>query len=64
MPFACLFVPDFSVQALVRLEPELRSKPVAVFEGVPPLRKVFGANAAAKTGVFIVFAFIAFDDWS
>jgi protein ImuB len=49
VPFACLFVPDFSVQAVVRLEPELRNKPVAVFAGVPPLTKVFGANAAAKT---------------
>jgi protein ImuB len=46
--FACLFVPDFSVQAVVRLEPELRKKPVAIFEGAPPLTKVFAANAAAK----------------
>ena len=49
MPFACLFVPDFSVQAVVRLEPELRNKAVAVFAGVTPLTKVFGANSAAKT---------------
>jgi len=48
VPFACLFVPDFSVQAVIRIEPDLRSKPVGVFEGAPPLTKVFGANAAAK----------------
>jgi protein ImuB len=47
--FACLFVPDFSVQAVVRLEPELRNKPVAIFEGAPPLTKVCAANAAAKS---------------
>lgn len=48
MPFACLFVPDFPVQAVIRLEPELRSKPVAVFAGIPPLTKVFAANRAAR----------------
>ncbi len=48
MPFACLFAPDFSVQAVVRLETELRGKPVAIFDGAAPLTKVFAANAAAK----------------
>jgi len=47
--FACLFVPDFPVQAVVRLEPELRDKTVVVLEGAPPLTKVFCANAAART---------------
>lgn len=52
MPFACLFVPDFPIQAIVRLEPELRGKPVTVFAGAPPLTKVFAANdAARKLGV-------------
>jgi protein ImuB len=48
VPFACLFVPDFPVQAVVRLEMELRGKPVAILDGAAPLTKVFAANAAAK----------------
>jgi protein ImuB len=47
VPFACLFVPDFSVQAVVRLETDLLNKPVAVFAGAPPLSRVFAANSAA-----------------
>jgi protein ImuB len=46
--FACLFVPDFSVQSVVRLETELLNKAVAVFAGAPPLSRVFAANAAAR----------------
>lgn len=48
MPFACLFVPDFPVQAVVRLEPELRNKAVGIWAGVAPLTKVFAANPAAR----------------
>ena len=48
MPFACIFVPDFSVQAVVRLDPQLRDKPVGIFSGAPPLTKVFAANHAAR----------------
>lgn len=48
MPYACLFIPDFPVQAVVRLEPDLKGKPTAVFEGAPPLTKVFAANDAAR----------------
>jgi protein ImuB len=48
MTFACLFVPDFPVQAVVRLEPELRDKVVVVLEGAAPLTRVFAANAAAR----------------
>jgi len=46
--FACLFVPDFPVQALVRVEPELGSKPVAVMEGAAPFTKIFCVNAKAR----------------
>ena len=47
-PFACIFVPDFPAQAVVRLDPELRERAVAVFEGAPPLTKVFSASRAAR----------------
>ncbi|HEX8882465.1 MAG TPA: DNA polymerase Y family protein [Candidatus Acidoferrum sp.] len=47
MAFACLFVPDFPVQAVVRLEPELRGKAVAILAGAPPLTKVFAVNREA-----------------
>ena len=48
MAFACLFVPDFPVQAVVRLEPELRGKPVAILADAPPLTKVFAVNREAR----------------
>jgi protein ImuB len=47
MPFACIFVPDFPVEALLRAELELRSQAVAVLEGKPPLQKVFAVNEKA-----------------
>src|SRR5579862_109324 len=48
MPFACIFVPNFSVAALSRAEPELRAKAVAIFEGKPPLEKVSAVNESAR----------------
>jgi len=48
MPFACIFVPDFPVEALLRNEPVLRSQALAVLEGKPPLQKVFAANENAR----------------
>lgn len=48
MPFACIFVPDFPVEALLRAEPELRSRPLVVLEGKAPLQKVFAANENAR----------------
>src|SRR6266568_290259 len=48
MPFACIFVPDFPVEALLRAEPELRSQAVAVLEGKAPLQKVFAGNEKAR----------------
>ena len=46
--FACIFVPDFPVEALLRVEPELRSKSLAVLEGKAPLQKVFAVNENAR----------------
>ncbi len=52
--FACIFIPDFSVQAILRFEPELRARPVAVLTGRPPLEKVVALNERARqTGVDI-----------
>ena len=56
MAFACLFVPDFPAQAVIRLEPGLRRKPVAILAGAPPLTKVFavnreGRNLGVETGM-------------
>jgi protein ImuB len=48
LAFACLFVPDFPVQAVIRLEPELRGKPVAILAGASPLTKVFAVNREAR----------------
>jgi protein ImuB len=52
--FACIFIPDFSVQAILRFEPELRARPVAVLTRRPPLEKVMALNERARqTGVEI-----------
>ena len=48
MPFACIFVPDFPVEVLLRAEPELRSQSVVVLEGKAPLQKVFAVNEHAR----------------
>ena len=47
MPYACIFVPDFPVEAILRAEPDLRSHRVAILEGKPPLQKILGVNEAA-----------------
>ena len=36
------------MQAVVRLEPELQGKPVAILAGAPPLTKVFAVNREAR----------------
>src|SRR5690349_16348879 len=51
--FACLFVPDFPVQAALLLEPEnareaLWRSPLAVIDGPSNLLKVMALNAAAR----------------
>src|SRR5580704_4612332 len=38
--FACIYIPDFPVEAIVRVEPRLREQAVAVLEGRPPLPRV------------------------
>ena len=52
--FACVFIPDFPVQAIMRFEPALRARPVAVLTGRPSLEKVVALNERARqTGVEI-----------
>src|ERR1700676_1877093 len=46
--FACLFIPDFPAQAIIRFEPALRACPVAVLSGRPPLQKVMAINERAR----------------
>ncbi len=52
MAFASIFVPNFRVKAVVRAEPELRGRALALVEGVPPLCHVTAVNErAARMGV-------------
>jgi protein ImuB len=46
--FACIFIPDFSAQALMRIAPDLRARPLAVLSGRPPLEKVVTLNEKAR----------------
>ena len=46
--FACIYIPNFSIAAALRAEPELQARPVAVFEGKPPLEKIIAVNENAK----------------
>jgi protein ImuB len=48
MPFACIFVPDFPAEAILRAEPELRSQAVAVLEDKPPLQTILAINEKAR----------------
>jgi protein ImuB len=47
MPFACIYVPNFSVAAALRVEPDLATCPLAIFEGKPPLEKIIAVNGKA-----------------
>jgi protein ImuB len=52
MAFASIYVPEFSIQAVVRAEPALRQRAIALIEGCPPLERVVARNeAAARMGL-------------
>ena len=52
MAFASVHVPNFMLQAVVRAEPELRDRAVALVDGDPPLWKIVAANVVAqRTGI-------------
>jgi protein ImuB len=48
MVFACMFVPDFPVAAVVRSESRLRDHGVAVLAGTPPLLRVCAINEKGR----------------
>jgi nucleotidyltransferase/DNA polymerase involved in DNA repair len=48
MLFACIYVPEFALEAALRAEPDLRVCAVALLEGTPPLLTVQAVNAAAR----------------
>jgi protein ImuB len=47
MHFACIYVPNFPVAAILRAEPELQAHALAIFEGKPPLEKIIAVNDKA-----------------
>jgi protein ImuB len=52
--YACIFIPNFAIQALLSAKPELRKEAVAVIYGEPPLAKVIAVNTnASKAGIAI-----------
>ena len=62
--FACVFIPDFPAQALIRIEPELRSRPLVVLSGRPPLEKVMALNENARqAGVEVGTTKVQLEAW-
>ena len=52
MAFASIYVPIFTVQAVMRGEPALRGCPIALVDGTPPVWNVVAVNeAAARAGI-------------
>jgi protein ImuB len=57
MRIACLYVPDFPLAALLRLQPELCGRAVAVVDGSGPRAKVVAVSSrAARSGVAVGFS--------
>src|SRR5689334_14341651 len=46
--FACIFIPDYSAEAIVRFEPELRDRALVVLAGRAPLERAVGMNENAR----------------
>lgn len=47
--YACLYAKEFPAQALLRLRPELRTKPCVIMEGDPPLEEVCSLTRRARS---------------
>lgn len=46
--FACIYIPDFPVEAIVRSEPLLRERAVAALDGKPPVVRIIALNERAR----------------
>lgn len=46
--FACIYIPDFPAEAVVRTQPFLREQAIALLEGKPPLARVIALNENAR----------------
>ena len=50
--FAAIYVAEFPAQAILRLRPDLRTKPVAILDGIAPQERVCSINLlAGKRGI-------------
>jgi protein ImuB len=47
--YVCVYIPDFSVQAVTRGDPRLRRRAVAIVDGTVPLLRVVALNDPART---------------
>ena len=47
--YVCVYIPDFSVQAVARGDPMLRCRAVAIVDGMAPLLRVVALNGPART---------------
>jgi protein ImuB len=47
--YACVYIPDFSVQAVARVDPALHRRAVAIVDGIAPLLRVVALNDPART---------------
>ena len=48
MSYACIFVPDFPAQAILRAEPELRDYALVVLDGRSPVQRPVAMNEHAR----------------
>src|SRR5262249_12431658 len=48
MAYCAIFVPDFSLQAVIRCEPALRPKPLVLLDGPQPTFRVMAVSEAAQ----------------
>ena len=48
MAFAAIFVPNFTLQAIMRSEPELQAQPMVVIGGEQPTYRAIAFNRQAE----------------
>ena len=47
--FACIYIPDFPIEAIIRAEPLLHEQAVAALDGKPPVVRVIALNEKARS---------------